>query len=735
MLLSDQYYSYVSSIISLVGSLVIKSPQTITALNNYLTLGGDVLSVYPAQWKYYRNLAGLPYIGTNHSGVTPSKMSDPQDIQIYSLDTNELIPFTPTSLVNNPVTRLDLITKATTYNNLLLKYPNYRLLIDGVLNPIDINTAIEADPYTILNYDSTLLGSKETNLISGLQSYINNYYSRWDTAGFILTDNLYSTTMFAILILALVNEVIVIRLKNCKTPQAHEYHVWNYLGGYYNIDQHKNIIPFDQALWLYRNIDHVTAHAGTNDTLDFLNTNFAIPYGIQLYDYTIRKDIGNAYVNLNAGNLTDLSNDISITKYPHGITDLSSITVSTISPSDLVNKLMNSGLLNPDNITKDINNLVTLSRQTTSNEIPTRVIEVDVTKNLSAYLVNIFSERLHNWFYLTANNFIKYKLIVNLPDANISNVNMSSNDAAALMMYATLTYFDQPNVDIPTPRVRDIMVYPTQGGIVNGIPLTKTEIESVIESKYLTGIIGYTNPPTRWNRYDDVINSQTFPREIISLKDFNNFITSVVNNKIQHTLLPYFTSDAIGQSEIQFLIKLFYQNQVCKVVPETTFPDFFTRLNIDVTPWNPSVLLEIINYISTNFLNVVPVTNTLQSPYSNMLSILSSICSYTLTWIPGPATNNVEPIDLLSPCFQLISVEVVRGIDIISSGFDSYNYIPLINGNVHFITIDRHIDITIDKPTALIANINSGPGFINIPSTIIYSNWTNFGSTFFLISP
>ena len=51
-MLSSDYLNYVEGIIRLVRSLVIKYPYTITALNNYMSIGGDVLSPDPNEWKF-----------------------------------------------------------------------------------------------------------------------------------------------------------------------------------------------------------------------------------------------------------------------------------------------------------------------------------------------------------------------------------------------------------------------------------------------------------------------------------------------------------------------------------------------------------------------------------------------------------------------------------------------------------------------------------------------------------
>lgn len=674
-MLSSDYLNYVEGIIRLVRSLVIKYPYTITALNNYMSIGGDVLSPDPNEWKFYRNVSGQRYIGIDANNVSPSKMSDPI-ITIYSLDNNTIIPFTPASLASNPVTLADLRTYGTTYNNLLSLYPTQDLLIRGVLNPVNITTAINADPFTILYYDNSQLGANESTLIDDLQVYIDNYFSRWDVAGFAITDPLYPAANFSIFTLGLVTAIINIRLKNCKTQQAHEFHIWNYLGGYFNLDVNKNILPNDQALWLYRNIDYITANTGSKKILDYLNTNFANPYGLQLYNFSIRKDLGDSLNQLNKGNLTNLSKNVSIAKYPYGLTNLSADNVTELDTQYIVNALQNSALLNPLNIDLDNNTLIDSALKTESMEIPIGVIEANVVTRITSTMVNITSEKIHNWLYLTANNFIKYKIVLSLPAEGLGGLDLNANDAATLLLYVSSKYFNQDLVSIGTPLVRDIMTFPTVGGVIGGTAMTPEQIKSVIESKYLTGSIPQANPVLTWDRYNDVVNMQTYPNEILSISDFNTYINAVVNNKIKHRLLPTLETDIIGKLEVSSLINLFYQNYSCKFVTETLYTDFFNRLGINPNQWSNSSLLTTMNYILQQYCNIQPETNTLESPYSNMVDILATLCSYTLTFISGLASNDIEVLDLDFPIFSVPGDIIVDNVAIISNGLDSLQYLP-----------------------------------------------------------
>ena len=630
MLLSDTYQLYVSDIIKLVRSFVIKSEQTVININAYLTAGGDTLSLDPMDWKYYRNLAGERYVGS-------SGLNDDPVITVYSLDTDSVIPFTVASLADNPVTLADLRTYGATYNTLLALYPNYDMLIRGVLAPVDINTAIEADNYTILGFDSTYLGTGELSLISDIQTWLNGFSVRWDVHAFAISDALYPATILGIMYLQLVPVIINLRFRNCKTAQAHEFHIWNYLGGYYHLSKYKDIIPYEQALWLYRNIDYVTANAGKGDTLDFLNDSFAFPYGLQLYSHEVRQCSGNALANLNNQDYTNLGNKVMVNMYPYGTSDQLSLTENILKPVTLVNKLKSQAVLNPANVEYDTEDLVNSTLLTPNTRIPTGVIECDIIKNATVNMVSVVNEKIHNWFYLTANGYIKYKYLLTLPSENINGILLNAHDAAALLLYASAAWAGNVLTDIPSIMVRDIMYHPS-------IPLV--DIKGVIEESRWTGHLGYAVPYIKtWDRYADLSSVQTYPINLLSLKAFNTYIDKVVTNKVLHRLYPTLEPDTIGRSELEALVRILYTNYTCTFVAETNYTDLFNRLELDLSTFNQDSLYEFMTLIFNGFMAITPDLVTLQSPYAEMVEILRTVCSYTLEFVNGIGTNNIEPID------------------------------------------------------------------------------------------
>jgi hypothetical protein len=260
MLLSNSYHRYTLGVINLVSSFIIKSSHTINSINSFISLGGEEISVFQKEWKYYKNIAGKHYSGS-------TGFFDNSILTVYSLDTKEVIELNEQTAKLHLNTITNLQSKGLVYKQLIEKYPDDTLLINGILFPIDIDLAIAANDYEIIHYDKTLVGKTEYNLIPEVQKWINNYVSRWDVTAFSVTDKLYPSAHFGILILNLVPAIINIRLNNCKTPFVHEFHIWNYLSSYFKLDRYKDKISHEQSMFLYRNIDCSISNAGYQNTL------------------------------------------------------------------------------------------------------------------------------------------------------------------------------------------------------------------------------------------------------------------------------------------------------------------------------------------------------------------------------------------------------------------------------------------------------------------------------------
>ncbi len=628
-MITEEYRLFINDIIRLTRSLIIKSEQNITAINTYLQSLGCTIPEDKSNQKYYLNIAG-EYWTDLMTGMHDLP------INIVSLDTGEQMVFNKFNLARSPLTRAEYLKMESAYIDLIKEYPFQEILIEGILNPIDLNTAINAQDYTILYYSTEYIGIGEINLISKLQQWIYLFAQRWDKPNFTITDKLYSSAFLGILFMQIPNVIVNIRLENCKTEMAHEWHIWNYLAGYFRLDQFKGKIPHAQALWLYRNIEYLKANAGRSDTLDFINDGFAKPFNLNLYSYVLKQDTANAINNLQNHNLFDLTKTAKFNRFPYAQPDLIESDDRLIATSVMVKKLIPLGLLNYKNVDSDTVTLDNSPLVTDTNYINTGIIECNVEDSVITNLVSVVNERLNNWFYLSSIDAIRYKHELNIPSLGLA-LTVTAKEAACILLYVAAKYAGITLTDIPVLNAHDIMYPPN---------LTELELRSGIESKYLNGSWSYGSVINHeWERYSDLLASMTYPVTIPNVDAFNVHIDNVILSKFRHFLFVNLEEDADGRGQLENLVNRFYIEHECVMVQETLYIDLFNRLGVDFSALDNAGCEQVNLNILKAFIGIDAETTTLPPPYSYMVEILKIVCSYTVQFISGNNPLLIEPID------------------------------------------------------------------------------------------
>lgn len=275
---ATSYRRYVRDTLALAKSLTIKSELSIIGINQYVQdLGYDV-SNDPYTWKYYLNLAGEPHF-----------LDRPMEVR--SLDNRELIPFTKEALQTHLVTRENYQVGTWRYKQLVERYPEQELLIRGILDPVEMNKAIEAQDFTILDFDASLVESNETNLIDALQERVYEFNIRWNNPSYAVTDDLYVTANLAVLYARIPGWVMNIRLDNCKTRYAHTFHIREYLKSHGRLDRYFDYLTKAQALWLYRNLLYLERNAGKQDNFVWLMDNMLTQRGMGMAEYNVHHNL------------------------------------------------------------------------------------------------------------------------------------------------------------------------------------------------------------------------------------------------------------------------------------------------------------------------------------------------------------------------------------------------------------------------------------------------------------
>lgn len=276
--MSTNYEVYYDSVTRLVATLVLKDEITCDIINSRLKLlGREVDDERPETWKYYLNLAGIPHI-TN------------RPMTVVSMDDRTTIAFTRENMDIHIKTRRDYQYGSRFYDELIEKYPEQEMLINGILNPVDIDTAIAADDHSILYYDPSLVEARETNLIPKLQEWITGTFIRWGNDDYRINNPLFVAGRLMILFIFMHLHIMNLRTDNCRTLMAHSYHIKRYLGSFGPMDQYYTEMSEFQRLYFYRDIRSLRRNCGKTETFGTLTKNVMTRRRLPLAEYIIQQN-------------------------------------------------------------------------------------------------------------------------------------------------------------------------------------------------------------------------------------------------------------------------------------------------------------------------------------------------------------------------------------------------------------------------------------------------------------
>ena len=312
------YKQYRDKVFTLARTMLIKHDEIATSINNELIYRYGNL-YYPLEdkkktWRYYLNLAGEYH--QYDIDILMEKYGVPyMTIKVPADDGSKEVPFTK-DLFNGPNADLSLANELSIgsklYNDMVIRYPEQESLIIGIINPIELDTAINANNGEILYIDgfykvidgedhffvnrenksyNVLIEPQEHNLILEIQRHIYDYLQHWVNAEYIKGNDLYTLTSMGIFYTQLPNIIMNIRLGNCRTNYVHSFHIKQYLESFGQLGRYVDFIPIESALWLYRNTIYLEANRGKQNTFHEILDNLWTPNHVPLNAYNIRHQL------------------------------------------------------------------------------------------------------------------------------------------------------------------------------------------------------------------------------------------------------------------------------------------------------------------------------------------------------------------------------------------------------------------------------------------------------------
>lgn len=597
--MSSTYYQlYEKDVLDLAKSLVIKSVASAEAINTYFKqLGLSVDDTAPQTWKYYLNLAG-----EYHRQDTL--------MRIVSLDTQEMIDFTKANLDVHRATRKDYVYGSTYYNELLRQYPDQEELIYGIVNPIDINTAINAPDNTILYYNPSLVEENEESLIPKLQTYVNGFFTRWVNKDYGLVDDLYAATMLGILFLQLPSAIMNLRLAACKTNEAHSFHIRQYLASHGKLDNYMDVLTKKQALFLYRNILYIQRNAGKASTFELLVDRLLTERGLPLAAYEMRHNLaeqpGNLYPDVEL-----LRDRINL--------DYATTTVDVHTVDDVLTKEISAAkgnLANQGQALEDITEAMKTSRIT---HLPTKVLESDVVDLSDSAPFTLSDTLLNHWIYFSCTNRYPTVIGVNNPQTG-ERIQLTAHDALV-----TYFYCYNKSLGVVFEKVPNLVA-----NRVRRTPLpTRADLRSVVDPKYVEERL-----------ITAALANQPAIGRYISTSAFYDVCVEIHAAAMTHRNLYALREHQVTRGQVEAMVGRCYQDVLCNLADEEHYDDWFKArgLNIPELSTLDQGLLAVSLLKEATGLNLSN-SKSLKELQETMLKLMAQLSSYSVQYVATINSN------------------------------------------------------------------------------------------------
>lgn len=606
-----QYNLYTASILRLGKSMRIKHVATATTINDHINSMTAVTGIRadverPETWKYYLNMAGI-YHETDEL------------IMITSLDTMEVIPFTREKLLQHRATMREYQYGKSYYNNLVALYPTQEDLIRGILNPVDLQTALAAKDYTILYYAEDEVEEQEYDLIANLQDWVYRSVDRWAINDFRFTDSLYPFVILGKIYSFICPTIMNIRLEAMRTYQAHSYHVWNYLNSNGMLEKYRKELTLPQVMWLYRNIEWVRTNAGSQATFEKLLQNIMTARNLPLGSYDIFHDtesvplefkpVGKALrTNLNLRSANSRNTAVRSIDYLFQKELYAAPNNELVQEEDEPNA-------------KHAIAVAPLSRY------PTKIYESDLIDAENSEPYKLDQILLNHWIDLSVTG--KYKSVINVRNPYTNElITMTVKDAFLVWLYAINNRNGIKLTTIPVIKARSVSRQPLPR-YKDLRPLARVELV-----------------PDAW--IDTILDGLIPIEQVISTETFNELCIKLHANMLLHREYWVRQEERLIRGEMESLINHLYETKTYNFYPAgSTFEQFFSSKGWalgDLIPSDYDLLIADIWNLALG----IDITQkvVLKDIQSSMLGIMRQLGTYDTQYIQ---TINETPAIILDP--------------------------------------------------------------------------------------
>lgn len=601
------YNLYVSDVITLAKTLVIKSVATAEALNTSQTEIGIAVSDDPTTWRYYKNISGA-----YHS--TDTMMT------VTSLDSQSTINFTMATLQDNRATRKAYAYGSAYYEELVKRYPGQEMLIRGILNPVDINVAIAAADNTILNWGVDLVEPTEVNLIPQLQKWTDAFFIRFSQPAFDVVDDLYRAAILATYFAHVPAAIMAIRLNNCKTEFAHSFHIWEYLESNGHLGYYRDYFTTKQALWLYRNVKYLQMNAGKVGNQNLLIEHVMSERGLPVAWYKMIHDIADFDES------ESLYPEIALRRISKNARDVASGGKMSHTVLNMLGRESKLARDNAKEIEQDDLSITDAMQSSSMNSLPTKILESAMLDSSASDVYPFADIALNEWVHKATTGYYRAKIQVTNPYTG-ALLSMSATEAFITWLYCVnktygITMDLIPDVVAnrvrltPLPSFDDLREFTQEEVVGDG------ELQWILESNADVGVM---------------LSTEAFYNTALDIH------TAATNQYFMYTM----HENLVARGQCEAAVQRCYGWINCVLDPKHgSFENYFNDrgwyiVNLDLID-SETLAADILKYATGQDLTNVKSVKEIQGA---MIQFMSQMSSYTTQWIQTINSSTVKAIN------------------------------------------------------------------------------------------
>lgn len=612
----QQTVFYHEGIMKLARSLILKSDATAFLMNDTVNefymmnnINKSVDKTDPSTWRYYLHLQGIYHeYDLMTTGI----------LKVKSLDTLQTIEFTRDNLLEHKATLSHYSNKGIYYYQLIEKYPDLHVLIDGICNPLDYETCLRAGDYRILSYDKSLVEPQEISLIEKLDEQIHQVVYANHSHNYSVFDDRYDALKLGMLATQIPGMIVAIREQFVHTGQAHSYHIWNYLASYFELDRYRQYLTFEQTMWLYRHIRYIDINAGTQDIFEALIKWLLTHRSIPLYGFDVENGLGGITVNRTKENLHGSRNEIDD---------------SNLGIEDLLDKEKDLGARNTTFRGIALNDMDEGADRAHTNNRQTKLLESVINDYSSREVYPIGGIAVNYWCYLANTN--RYTISGSLTNpVNGEMFTLDAKEGFILWLYLTSKLL---NPSPPSP--------------LDNLPIPSFVCHDILEETMDWMRVERNLVNGRFDLHETIMAYRdTYPRYriIYSAEGFREFVTDVRNYRLfaRYLWSTYGDKNMMADAEhvAAYAIK---HPSIALTKNKLTFGQFLESRNWDFSKLTREQTVELAHRLYSYFTGGnLKSESGVEETQKAMLAILKQLSSYSIQFVSRVLGKNQRYIPL-----------------------------------------------------------------------------------------